>query len=262
MVRYAERECDDCGVILPAPELTRINNRVLSSSTSRRRIYSGVRGGIGIGGGSSETYKVQSLNLCDTCLGYHIALKRRERFRSTVSKLFIAGIAVAAFVMIFKRGESSSSSDYTTINDNGMNYQAANTADNSSIYTPPSQLIDNDTAPSPELTNDAQDTEIQNTQSQPSENAAPNPYNLTTKQVADAVMVVMPQALESGEAQAWESGKGNGYVVPSAAQTYPGLTCRNVYVTINYRGEKSQSEPQRWCKPLEGRDWKISPEGT
>ncbi len=65
--RYAERECDGCGIILPANQMTRTSRRVLAGVTKRRRFYSSTRGTFGSGGGTSERYRVEKVDLCPMC---------------------------------------------------------------------------------------------------------------------------------------------------------------------------------------------------
>ncbi len=95
-VRYAERECDGCGILLPANEMVRTNQRVLAGVTKRTRYYSSTRGTFGSGGGTSERYRVETIDLCPSCFD----LRRSAPGPSVGKFLFYGAGALVAIWLI------------------------------------------------------------------------------------------------------------------------------------------------------------------
>jgi len=101
MARYAERDCSDCGVILPANELVAFTERQLSGSTTRSGVRTGVRGGIGFSSGGSQRYRHVKLRLCAQCAQARVDADKRARFIANLRIIAILGLvffAIIAFV--------------------------------------------------------------------------------------------------------------------------------------------------------------------
>src|SRR5690349_9350884 len=96
MARYAERDCSDCGVIVPANELIPWQEKQLSGTTRRGGFRTGVRGGVGFSSGGSQRFRHVNLRLCADCADARIEAARRARFWANVRALVTFGAILAA----------------------------------------------------------------------------------------------------------------------------------------------------------------------
>ena len=93
--RYAERECDGCGIMLPANEMVRTNQRVLAGVTKRTRYYSSTRGTFGRGGGTSERYRFETIDLCPSCFD-----QRRPAPGPSAGKFLLYGVGALGAIWL------------------------------------------------------------------------------------------------------------------------------------------------------------------
>jgi uncharacterized protein YecT (DUF1311 family) len=110
--RYAERECSDCGVILPANLMVRTDVRFLAGYTKSRRHYGSTRGTYGSGGTTNERYRFKTLDLCPDCTALRQQANRAAS-RGKLAGYCILGALVVAAIYSFsgKTTENAGPSD-------------------------------------------------------------------------------------------------------------------------------------------------------
>ncbi|MBB5719293.1 surface antigen [Stakelama sediminis] len=253
MAEYADRECEYCGVILPAYEFRRETQRQLVSSSHHHRSYTGVDGRHGSGGGSSSTYRYHSAMICPDCYSSRKRAQLR-RFLFWVA-VVAAGVAAAGWVL----ANRASGPATAAISSNTFPTTIAK-ASPGNVQAP--VVVESAGA------DDSNQISQVDGQSLPPEgaslSAAPSSSNSTaatssgTYQIADVQHRSIERALDAGKTKRWSTDDQSGYVLVSAAQRYADRTCRNVTVTTFNGQDQQQSPTVMWCQPSPGEDWAVA----
>jgi len=257
---YALRACDYCDAEMPGNELIGVTDRVVAGVRQGSRSYFSTRGTIGRGTSSSTYYKVNHLKICRECYEQRAAAIRRQRFLNflgtCVVLAVIAGIIVAVIAIHPNTGAPANTAEFAPDNMAEADNSAL-PADSPAVADAPT-ASDAQPAPNASASSDVPvatvDNRTQEYQRQPPM-SAPHDFR---DDYARAINEVTPTALETGQPERWEAAAGKGYVVPSSPQSYGTQTCRNVYSTIFYGDQQSQSAPVRWCRDGDGGDWHLA----
>lgn len=241
MARFAEHECDDCGVVLPSSQLHRITDRILSSVSRSTRLYRSVGGGVGGGGSSRQSFKVVKLEVCDDCYQDRVARARRARFWRTVGWLLMVGVVA---IVVF-----------------GLSNAPKHDAPRSEVTNSPAREADatsttSDPAPPTADPSPARMAEPESTPPQVADDLT-EPAAGRSGVWDQAIATATSEALDEGRAVPWKGGGGKGFVTVSDPQTYADRTCRNAYATIDARGGHERTPDVTWCRSAEGEGWTI-----
>lgn len=263
MGRYVERDCSDCGMLVPANELIPYREKQLSGTTSRSGFRTGVRGGIGFSSGGSQRFRHVNLRLCEECASIRIAAARRARFWANMRRLVILGVIVAAVVAFINmkppqatvdNANTATDANDVVVEGDNVPEPVAAFGDDSLMNTEASvqpQSVAADRTPSDDLIPRPSDT--------PSDDQDSPRELLPQDEVTTAIAAATPGALETGKPEQWKANGKTGYIVPSAIEAYGDRSCRNVYSTIIEHGAQTQSPVRQWCQPNKGGEWAPSP---
>jgi hypothetical protein len=252
MPEYAAKECDYCGVILPAYEFRRVSDSYLAAKSYHHRSYTGVNGHRGSGGGTSSTYKYHTSTLCPDCFD---ARRRAQARRFAIRAV---GVAVAAVIVV-----------WVLVNQSPRPTGATLTTDNTiaNVLTPPPAIeLTPETIDNPEADEGEQQSGTADQAPVP-DSATPTPLAKEAPSIvdnADASSTLGPRqpsiesALNEGKTKRWSIDGRSGYILVSDPQTYADKTCRNVTVTRFSGQDQQQDSPIMWCRSLAGGEWSAA----
>jgi hypothetical protein len=261
MARYANHECTDCSVVLPANELTKISVRVLDSTRKSRRFYNGVQGGLGFGSGSSETYRIRRLEVCDDCYEYRARLAKRRAFARFVGFVGIAIIiivivgAIVRLPALSPRQLSTAEVLQTDLIPGPDHAQVINIATPTPDTPVPDLAKDNVSSANVDSSTPPPTDNLTATEQEPSR---VEPVSGTTESDRAEIAKATTTALEQGSEQRWQVGQDTGYVMVSRPIVVGLTTCRNVYSTIHSNGSETRSPNVTWCQ-TDGAEWIAKP---
>lgn len=253
----ADWSCDECGEVLPADHFVQVTDREVARTSGSTRIYKGTRGGLGVGGSSSTSYRHVKKKLCPECVAYRIELARRARARRRIQWLIVGG-AGAVLLIIFLASLPPSARAPAPIPivaaDNGQVGTIAEAAPDSAPSKETNTFADAAPAavetPSEEQTNATLPVVV------PSDPAAP-PLRFagnSDAEMADAIQQATPGALEDGETVTWQGGDRHGYIVVSEPQQRGSKVCRNARWTMITANNQIQGPSAQWCT-TDGGSW-------
>lgn len=261
MVRgeYALKECGDCGVQLPANEMTHVTDRVLSSTRRGNRVYKGVRGGVGFGTANSNTYRIERKLVCPRCMAIRIERRRRERRAKLIGSLFLLGLLlVVVMTAMLSSNYFSETSTKPVSSENGTVPAGSSTdastpaRDGPAVSSAPVEVPAGAERQSAPETSDPSAPPTAQQPSPPSTTDEPAP-DRTEQEMA--IAAAAREALNTGQPARWKAAGTSGYVVVSSAQTYTDRVCRNVSATVINGHDQTTSAPHQWCQLTSGGDW-------
>lgn len=245
-MRYAEKECADCNVIMPANYMARASKIVVTgrSETTRTR----KDGGVWTSAGSDSTVHTagREIWLCPDCAG------SRARLR------FLMVLAVFAVVLIF--GVLAALNDNRRVDRGGQ-------IDGNNIVTdapePDSLYVKEESTGSASQTEQPQDTALDEDSSVPNPIPDPSgssPAEDSTERYLAALLpdleADIQKALDRGESVLWKEDKKRGYIVVSEPRSASDGKCRSFYVTLIDGEQQQQSAPQQRCYIEAGSVWR------
>jgi surface antigen len=257
----ADWSCDECGEVLPADHFVKVTDREVAGTRGTTRVYKGTRGGLGIGGSSSTSYRHVSKKLCPQCAQARLEALRRARARTRM--VWLAGLAIAAAIVFGIASQPKSPS--AQVNLSAPSDEA--TAENNEVEIPgvlpaPDESASPATETAAEGANSAE-SETQSSDTPPTSgderSGDRQPSSLSpggdSQTVEAAISAATPAALESGETTTWHAGSQHGYILVSAAQERAGKSCRNASWTVITAHNQIQGPFKEWCKGSDGA-WK------
>lgn len=251
----ADWSCDECGEVLPADHFVQVTDREVARTSGSTRVYRGTRGGLGVGGSSSTSYRHVKKKLCPECVADRIELARRARARRRTQWLIGGGAAVLLITVL----ASQPPSVRTTA-------PVATVATDSGQAAPAVEAVP-DAAPSDEASPvaDATPVPVETPNEEKADAALPTPVSdepalpqrfvgNSDKEMTDAIQDATPIALDSGETAPWNGGDRHGYVVVSGPRQRGSKVCRNAYWTMITANNQIQGPSAEWCK-ADGGSW-------
>lgn len=261
MARYAERDCSDCGVIVPANELIPWQEKQLSGTTRRSGFRTGVRGGVGFSSGGSQRFRHVNLRLCADCADTRIEAARRARFWANVRVVVTFGAILAAIIAFINMKPARPTAD------NVSNVRSSNMAVDKAGSTKPITVVGDDRPV--DADEDVQTQRLPDDQPRSDDEASrqgdtrpdypSSPAASPPDDVGAAIAAATSDALETGRPQRWNADGKAGYVVPSAAQVSADRSCRNVYTTTIEGGTQTPSRSREWCWTKSSSQWMPMP---
>jgi len=251
----ADWSCDGCGEVLPADHFIQVTDREVARTSESSRIYKGTRGGLGVGGSSSTSYRHVKKKLCPACVEVRNELARRARARRRTQWLIGAGAAVVLIIFLASQPPSARTPApvATVAIDNSQADVAVETAPDAAPSDEPSPVAD--ASPAPVDTPKEEQAEAALPAPASDEPAPPQRFvGNSDGEMAEAIQAATPGALDRGEAAPWNGGDRHGYIVVSAPQQRGGKVCRNAYWTMITANNQIQGPSAEWCK-ADGGSW-------
>ena len=175
IARYADRECSGCGIILPANQMVRVNDQVLTGFTKNRRNYSSTRGTFGSGGSTSKRYRVETVDLCPACADRRQRSKRASGAGTAIGFIIVVVLALFVIGAIFGHGSGSTGApDASSATDAASPQDVGNQASEAPASDSPAADPSSGPALDASSTTAATPAPGQLTTAQPAENAGTN----------------------------------------------------------------------------------------
>lgn len=240
-MRYAEVQCGDCRLILPANQMYKVTDRVKSGESVAPVTRFSTSGSPYRDTETTIHYAHRAKLVCPDC--------KRRRFRNAVLKGVVTILAIGALFVygaISKRDQSAAPKNLF----DGVNAAATETpgmTDGADAETAADNI---DTAPTDERDVRIRDDKPTETANEPA--AEPGP------EVADAIRAATVEALAQVKPVRWKMDDYRGWVTVSELQVGSANECRNVSATIGLKeqdeNEHQASSPMIWCKSDSG-EW-------
>ena len=249
---------DDCGEILPADHFTKVTDREVARTSGTTRVYKGTRGGLGMGGSSSTSYRHVKRKVCPACMADRAERLRRARMTRLI--VWMAMLIGGGLLLLILAGQPTPTPTSAPAGSAvGKHPESPVEPYPVPVAAPTDDALPlADPSPLPAQSVD-QKEEAPQSQSDQGEtiSSPPRLAGNCDQEMRDAIAAATPGALESGDAVQWAGGGRHGYIVVSAPIQAGTKACRNAYWTITTPNNQIQGPAERWCK-AEGGTWRKS----
>ncbi len=233
-MKYANKECADCNVILPANEMVKATDRIYSGTTKR---FTRVRGNYQQTG-ATQNYRTKSIFLCPGC-----STKRRI-WRNR--KIGLATGAAAALLVVNGLSEKPTALEPSSTSEAVVTKRNAKSEMPTSIASNPSER--NETADTAKIAVTTQETK-------PSLRKIENTRDASDDDMIGYIENYIQLALSDNRNTEWSMENREGFVEVTSAPSSDGRVCRNFKVFILDGTVSRQIGGGTKCKTLGTAGW-------
>jgi hypothetical protein len=255
----ADWSCDDCGEVLSADRFQKITDRELAHTGTSTRFYKGTRGGLGVGGSSSTSYRHVTKRICPDCVQERLEAARRARARRFWT--IVIWVAIISAVIFYIASLPPSADAPRTAQTPSESVQ--NTVANEETALP----VSSNEAQTEDLSAEAPATSMD------VEGISPPPANFyeradnaepatstpvlgdDSREMEAAIYDATLRALDTGEPADWSTGRRQGQVIVSAERTDRNKICRSAHWVLITASNQITGPSKLWCRN-DGSAWR------